>query len=216
MNKSPQVKPHLVITIGRSFGAGGREAGIELANRLGIKYYDKELLKEAANRAGLDAGLFEKNDERAPGILAGLLPISMSYNVMSWYGGGGGAFGGEAVYRAQSEFIREIALNESCVIVGRTADYILRDFPGLVSVFLHATEDECIDRIMRRSDCSNISQARQILRRTNRLRADFYNFYTGRTWGCADTYDITLDSSKISIKAIADIIIAYIRAREEG
>lgn len=213
MSKATSHIPHVVIAIGRSFGAGGREAGIEVANRLGINYYDKELLKEAAHRAGLDAGLFERNDERAPGLFAGLLPISMSYNVMSWYGGGGGAFGGEAVYRAQSEFIREIAASESCVIVGRTADYVLRDIPGLVSVFLHAPEDACVERIMRRSDCRKPEQARQILRRTNRLRADFYNFYTGRVWGNAETYDLTFDSSKIAIEDIAQLIIDYIRRR---
>lgn len=205
--------PHIVITIGRSFGAGGREVGIAVAKRLGINYYDKELLKDAAKRAGLDTGLFERNDERAPGFLAGMLPISMSYNVMSWYGGGGGSFGGEAVYRAQSDFIREIASMESCVIVGRTADYILRDVPGLVSVFLHAPEDACVERIMRRSDCRKPEQARQILRRTNRLRADFYNFYTGRVWGSAGTYDISFDSSKITIEDIAELIIAYVKRR---
>lgn len=201
---------HPIITIGRSFGAGGREAGLELAEKLGINYYDKELLNEAARRSGLDAGLFARNDERAPGILAGLLPISMSYNVMSWYGGGGGAFGGEAVYRAQSDFIREIATSGPCVIVGRTADYILRDFPGLLSVFLHASEDVCIERIMRRSDCTSSEQARQILRRTNRLRADFYNFYTGRTWGNAFTYHLTFDSGKIPIETIVSDIIASV------
>lgn len=206
--------PHnIVITIGRTFGAGGREVGIEIARKLGINYYDKELLSEAASRAGLDAGLFARNDERAPGLLSGLLPISMSYNVMSWYGGGGGAFGGEAVYRAQSEFVRELAERESCVIVGRTADYILRNYRGLVSVFLHAPEDDCIARIVGRNDCVTPLQARQILRRTNRLRADFYNFYTGREWGGAATYDITFDSSKLPIASIADLIIEYSRLK---
>lgn len=202
-----------IIAIGRSFGAGGREVGHEIAKRLGINYYDKELLVKAARRAGLDAGIFEKNDERAPGIFAGLMPISMSYNVMSWYGGGGGAFNGEAVYRAQCDFIRELAEIESCVIVGRTADYILRDFPGLVSVFLHAPEDVCVQRIVKRNDCVTESEARQILRRTNRLRSDFYNYYTGRTWGSAFTYDLTIDSSRLSIDAIASLIIDYVNNR---
>lgn len=199
-----------IIAIGRTFGAGGREVGVQIAERLGVNYYDKELLSHAAERAGLDAGLFEHNDERAPGLFAGLLPISMSYNVMSWYGGGGGAFGGEAVYRAQADFIREIAQHESCVIVGRTADYILRDFPGLVSMFLHAPQEVCVERILSRSEGLTAAQARQILRRTNRLRADFYNFYTGRTWGSAATYDLTFDSSKISIGDIASMVIDYI------
>lgn len=217
MKDGENTPTHTVIAIGRTFGAGGRETGVALASKLGINYYDKELLSEAARRAGLDAGLFERNDERAPGFLSGMLPISMSYNVMSWYGGGGGALGGEAVYCAQSEFIREIASRESCVIVGRTADYVLRDFPGLVSVFLHAPEDVCIERIMMRSaDGCSIAEARTMLRRTNRLRADFYNFYTGREWGNASTYDLTFDSSKISIGKIAEMIAGYVTAREHG
>lgn len=203
---------HVVVAIGRSFGAGGREVGIELARRLGISYYDKELLKEAARRSGMNVGVFEKNDERAPSLLSGLLPLSMSYNVMSWYGSG--SFGGDEVYRAQSEFIKEIAEKESCVIVGRTADYVLRNSPDLISVFLHAPEDVCVDRIMDRSDCCSRDQARTILRRTNRLRADFYNFYTDRKWGSSSAYDLTLDSSKISIESIVDMIISYINVRQ--
>ena len=210
---NPNSLIHPVIAIGRSFGAGGRELGVELSERLGISYYDKELLKQAASRSGLHHGLFEINDERAPGLFAGLLPISMSYNVMSWYGGGGGAFGGEAVYTAQSEFIHSVAQAEPCVIVGRTADYVLRDYPGLVSVFLHAPEEDCVARIMRRSDCHTEAEARQILRRTNRLRADFYHFYTGRAWGAAESYDLTFDSSKISIPDIAALVVEYMRRR---
>ena len=212
-NNSFHASTPLIVTIGRSFGAGGREVGIALADRLKIAYYDKELLSEAARHAGLDAGLFERNDERAPSFFAGLLPISMSYNVMSWYGGGGGAIGGETVYRAQADFMLEIASRESCVIVGRTADYVLRNVPGAVRVFLHAPEDICIDRIMSRSDCHSRSEARQLLRRTNRLRASFYKFYTGRTWGHASSYDLTLDSSTMATDAIVDLIINYLRLR---
>lgn len=214
MTKQMDEHPHTVITIGRTFGAGGRELGVELARLLGINYYDKELLSEAAERAGLHSGLFHRHDERAPGFLSGLLPISLSYNVMSWYmGGNGGASSPEAVYCAQSEFIREIAAKESCVIVGRTADYVLKELPGLVSVFLHAPEEVCIDRIMRRSDVTSREEARAILRRTNRLRADFYNFFTGREWGKAATYDLTFDSSKIDITTIARLITEYISER---
>lgn len=145
---SSQLPAHFVITIGRSFGAGGRALGQILAKRLGFAYYDKELLNEAAARAGLDLSIFEKNDERAPGFLSGLLPMSMGYNALAWYTGPN-SVSGESVYGAQSDFIREIAAKGPCVIVGRTADYVLRDFPGAVNIFLHAPEDECVKRIMR-------------------------------------------------------------------
>lgn len=211
---SAQTPSHFVITIGRSFGAGGRELGKRLAARLVYEYYDKELLNEAATRAGIDSAIFEKNDERAPGFLSGLLPMSMGYNALAWYTGPN-TCSGESVYRAQSEFIREIAAKGPCVIVGRTADYILRDFPGAVNVFLHAPEDECVKRIMARKDCTREADARAILRKTNKLRSEFYNFYTDRTWGDAATYDITFDSSRLDVDAIADIIIAYLDARRK-
>jgi cytidylate kinase len=98
------------------------------------------------------------------------------------------------------------------VIVGRTADYILRENPNVVSVFLHAPEEECIKRIMSRHDCETHDKARSILRKTNRLRADFYNFYTDRTWGDAKSYHLTLDSSSLPPESIADIIIEYTKA----
>jgi len=206
------IPTHYIITIGRSFGAGGRELGQILAGRLGIGYYDKELLVEAARSAGLDASIFEKNDERAPGFLSNLVPLSMGYNALAWYTGPDSA-GGESVYRAQSDFIRRVAAQGPCVIVGRTADYVLRDFPGAVNIFLHAPEDECIKRIVGRGDCEKAEKARSILRKTNRLRAEFYNFYTDRTWGDSATYDITFDTSKLSMEAIADLVTAYIEAR---
>lgn len=212
MNDIPS---HNIITIGRSFGAGGRELGKRLAERLGIAYYDKELLVDAARHAGLDAAIFEKNDERAPGFLSGLLPMSMGYNAMAWYSGPS-SVSGESVYRAQSDFIRSIASQGPCVIVGRTADYILRDFPGAVNVFLHAPEDECIKRIISRNDCTKESEARSVLRKTNKLRAEFYNFYTDRTWGAASTYDITFDTSRLAMADIVDMVVDYIGRRTGG
>ena len=211
---SSQLPAHFVITIGRSFGAGGRALGQILAKRLGFAYYDKELLNEAAARAGLDLSIFEKNDERAPGFLSGLLPMSMGYNALAWYTGPN-SVSGESVYGAQSDFIREIAAKGPCVIVGRTAEYVLRDFPGAVNIFLHAPEDECVKRIMARHDCKKESEARSILRKTNKLRSEFYNFYTDRTWGDAATYDITFDSSRLGLEAIADIVVAYMEARKK-
>ncbi len=194
---------HFVITIGRSFGAGGRELGKLLAERLGVPYYDKKLLVEAAQAAGMDAAIFEKNDERAPGFFSGTLPMGFGYAHFA----GPGTLGSETIYRAQSDFIRDIAMKGSCIIVGRTADYILRDFPGVFNIFLHAPEDVCVKRILSRDDCKDENSARIILRKTNKLRAEFYNFYSDKTWGEASTYHLTFDTSKFSMATIADIII---------
>lgn len=198
-----------VITIGREFGAGGRELGHILATKLGIPYYDKELLGEAASHAGLSRAIFEKNDERAPGLLDGLPPLSMGYNPLSWYTGPGGA-SGQTVYRAQSDFIHAIADRGPCVIVGRTADYILRDRRCVLNIFLHAPEDVCVDRILSRADCHDRDKARAIRRKTNRLRAEYYNFYTDRTWGAASTYHLCLDSSAMPMEQTADFVIDYL------
>ena len=100
--------------------------------------------------------------------------------------------------------------------MGRTADYILRDFPGAVNVFLHAPEDECIKRIISRNDCTKESEARSVLRKTNKLRAEFYNFYTDRTWGAASTYDITFDTSRLAMADIVDMVVDYIVRRTGG
>lgn len=198
-----------VITMGRSFGAGGRAVGRRLAERLGIEYYDKELLVQAAGRAGMDSGLFEKNDERAPGFLAGVIPMSMGYSPLAWYVGPNAA-GGETVYRAQADFIRHLADTRSCVIVGRTADYVLRDHDRVLNVFLHAPEDACIARITERQPDLSADRARSLLRKTNRLRAEFYNFYTDRTWGDSATYHLTIDSAALPLDDIVDTIIEFL------
>lgn len=204
MNLSEITYP--VITIGRSFGAGGREVGQALATALGYDYYDKQLLEDAARQAGLNTEIFHKNDERAPGFLSGLMPMSMGYSAHAWYTGPSAATG-EGVYQAQCEFMRAVAAKGPCVIVGRTADYVLRDIPGLVSVFLHAPEDACIERIMRRAQPGTTpEQARTTLRRINKCRSEFYNFYTDRTWGDASSYDICIDSSKLSTDKIVQLI----------
>lgn len=199
-----------VITVGRAFGAGGRAVGRRLAERLGIEYYDKELLVDAAIHAGMDSGLFEKNDERAPGFLAGVIPMSMGYSPLAWYVGPNAA-GGEAVYRAQSDFIRHLADTRPCVIVGRTADYILRDRPNVLNVFLHAPEEACVDRILKRADTASPEQAKSLIRKTNKLRAEFYNFYTDRTWGAASTYHLSLDSSRLDLEQTVDTIIEFLK-----
>lgn len=208
MTKTPQY----VITIGRTFGSGGRALGKILAERLGIKYYDKELLFEAAKKTGLSPEYFEKNDERTPQFLAGIIPLNLGFNPLAWYNGPT-SISSDSIYRAQCDFIHEIASAHPCVIVGRSADYVLRDIPNVINVFVHAPIDECVRRIINRGERLTPEQARSLAEKTNKLRANYYNFYTDKRWGDASSYDLTFDSSLLPLENIADIIIEYTKLR---
>ena len=203
---------NFVITIGRQFGSGGRELGKLLASTFGIEYYDKELLQEAAKQAGMSPEFFAQSDERAPSFLSGMFAVGTGYNPASCYSCSS-SLTGDSVYCAQSEFIRKIANEKSCVIVGRSADYVLREHPRCVNIFVHSSEEDCIARIMRRGDQPTPEQARTIAHKTNKLRANYYNFYTDKRWGDAASYDLTLNTSLLKMEDAVAIIAEYIRRR---
>lgn len=201
-----------VITVGRTFGSGGRVLGRMLAERLGISFYDKRLLLEAAQESGMAPEYFERNDERMPRFISGVFSFAHGYNPMSWYSDPS-SISSDSIYKAQCDYIRRVAERESCVIVGRTADYVLRDMPRVVNIFIHAPEDACVARIIERCDAIKPEDARALAGRTNKLRAAFYNFYTDKTWGDARSYDLTIDSSRLPMDRLVDYIIAYLRLR---
>lgn len=199
------------ITIGRQFGSGGRQVGQALAAALGIEYYDKELLLEAAKHAGMSPELFESKDEKAPSFFSGLI----SYGGMSGYGTyalfqGSTSISDDAIYRAQSDVIRSLADRSSCVIVGRSADYVLRDRKNVIRLFIHAPIEERVRRIMSRMDAASPEQARQIAEKNDKIRAAYYNFYTDKRWGQASSYDLTIDSSRLSMEDIVAIVKDFI------
>ncbi|MCI5977682.1 MAG: cytidylate kinase-like family protein [Bacteroidales bacterium] len=201
-----------VITVGRQMGSGGRLLGRKLSERLGIGFYDKELLLQAAKSAGLSAEYFERNDERRPHFLSGLFSFNMGFGPMSVYDGTT-SISDDALYKAQCDFMHRIAEQGPCVIVGRTADYVLRDFPNVVNIFIHASKDACIRRVMERDPAKTVDSARSFIEKSNKLRAGYYNFYTDKKWGDAASYDFTIDSSLLSDDAVVDLIIAYLQAR---
>lgn len=207
-------KQNVVVTIGRQFGSGGRELGRKLADRLGARYYDKELLREAARRAGMSEEFFERRDERFPSFINGVFSFAFGYNSVNCYSGST-SISDDSIYRAQSDFIHSLADGEDCVIVGRTADYVLRDHPRVVNVFVHAPEDVCVERIMRRGepDMPTPEKAKAKARRINKLRANYYNFYTDKTWGAASSYDLSFDTSKLPMDDIVEMIVEYISRR---
>lgn len=205
---------NFVITIGRQFGSGGREIGKLIADKLGIRYYDKEVLAEAAKKSGVRPEFFEATDERTPKFFnnSNLWSFNIGYNVGAFFIGDS-PLTDDSLYRAQSDAIKSFAKTSSCVIVGRSADYVLRNFPNLISIFIHGSVASCIKRIIERGDCPDEASAKSLALKKNKLRENYYNFYTDKKWGDAQSYDLTIDSSKLSSEEIADIIVSYVKLR---
>jgi cytidylate kinase len=145
--------------------------------------------------------------------LSGIFAVGAGYNPASCYSCSS-SLTSDGVYNAQSEFIRKIANEKSCVIVGRSADYVLREHPRCVSIFVHSSQEDCIERIMRRGDRPTPEQARSIAHKTNKLRANYYNFYSSLRWDDINAYNLTLDTSLFSVDEAADIIIKAIEAMQ--
>lgn len=201
-----------VITIGRQFGSGGREFARHIADAFGIDYYDKELLLEAARHAGVDPGFFERSDEKFPSFTGGGISFNMGISTMPWYSPS--SISDESIYRDMSDVIKEIAGRGACVIVGRSADYVLRDHDvPTVSIFVHASMEDCVKRILRRGDKLREQDARALAEKTNKLRANYYNFYTDRRWGMASSYDLCLNSSLLSMDGMVDVLAKYMERR---
>lgn len=199
-----------VIVLGRQFGCGGREIGKALAERLAVQYYDKELLRSAARRSEFDEEIFSRTDECRPGLKGVLMGLWSSladgqYSVS--------AMSREGLYRAQSAVISDVAHAGPCVIVGRTADYVLRDMPRMASIFLHAPIAFRAAKIVQRGDCDNADDAMELARRRDSMREQYYNYFTGRRWGYADNYHLCIDSSSMTTDEIVGTMIHYLEHR---
>lgn len=199
-------KTDAIIVLGRKFGAGGRAIGKSLARKLGIPYYDNELLRQAAVEFGFSNHIFAQADERRPSFFKRI--VTRGYGVQETFTQE--ALSPESLYEAQSRVIREVGKKGACVIVGRTADYILRDHPNLVSVFLHAPETYRARKIMERGDAVSDELAIELARKKDREREAYYRYFSGRPWGEAANYHLTLDSSKMTPDEAADFISLFI------
>ena len=203
-----------VITIGRQFGSGGREIGEKLAEHFGIKCYDKELLSRAAKDSGFCEEMIKTHDERPTN--------SFLYNlVMDTY-----SFGyhtstfmdmpiSHKVFLAQFDTIKHLADTESCVIVGRCADYALAEYPNVLSVFISGNMDEKIKYISKLYD-KTPEKAKDIIVKTDKKRSNYYNYYTSKKWGDARSYDVCLNSSVLGPEGTVDAILEIIKLRERN
>ena len=199
---------HTVITIGRQLGSGGKEVGLQLAEELGIKCYDKELLERAAKDSGLCQELFENNDEKPTNSFL----YSLVMDTYHPYGTGGmiDVPLSQKIFLAQFETIKNIAKKESCVFVGRCADYALQDDYNVTSVFISSDMDSKIKRICERNNVTP-SKAQEMILKTDKKRASYYNYYTNKKWGVCSSYDLCINSGKIGIDKAVDVIMNYLK-----
>lgn len=207
------MEKHVVITIGRQLGSAGREIGYLVAEKLGIKCYDKELLAVAAKESGMCEKIFEAHDEKPT--------RSFLYSlVMDTYAMGYAPSGyvdmpiGQKLFLAQFDTIKNIAARESCVIVGRCADYALEGNPDLLSIFIHGKMDDRIKRIMEKRNIAKADDARDLILKTDKQRASYYNSYSNKKWGDSKTYNLSIDSGLLGVNGTADLIIDIVQKKK--
>ncbi len=197
-----------IYTIGREFGSSGKEVGEKLAAKLGVKVYDKELLQQAAKDSGFCEEIFENHDERPTNSFL----YSLVMDTYSVSGYSSAPFLdmplNHKVFLAQFESIKKIAEKESCVIVGRCADYALADNPESINVFVKA---DMATRIKNVSSKLNLTEnkARDLINKTDKQRASYYNYYTSKKWGDSKSYDLCLDSGKLGTDGCVEMILKY-------
>lgn len=201
----------VVITIARQYGSGGRTIGEMLAEDLKVHYYDKELLKLASEDSGINERLFVNADEKVKvthlfkvikSVYTGQLIPPESEDFVS----------DDNLFNYQAKVIKELAGEESCVIVGRCADYVLKDYENVLSVFIHAPKDYCMEQAAKKVSMSSRDLERYIAR-TDKRRAEYYKYHTGREWTDARNYDLCLDSSKLGFERCVEEIKAYLKVR---
>lgn len=200
----------IIINIGRQLGSGGHDIGRMLAADFNAQYYDREILNIAAKESGFSEEFFEKNDERKGFLRSFLhLPYSNSSTGDSFYQNN---FSQEGLFKFQSDAIRKEAEKGPCVFVGRCADYVLRDFPNTVNIFITAPMQFRIDNVAKKLGVSP-EEARKAIEQGEKHRAEYYNYYTGKRWGAAKSYDLCIDASILGLEQTEKFIAEFIRKR---
>jgi len=202
---------NVVITIARQYGSGGKTIGKMLAEKLDIPWYSRDILKMASEESGINEQLFMQFDEKlrkrlfkriSPDIYTGgLIPPESSDFVSE-----------KNLFNYQAEVIKRLAKTESCVIIGRAEDFVLKDYPNVVSVFVHGSEEFNLARAMEQNSMTE-EEMKKFIAKTDKYRAEFYRHYTGREWTDARNYDLCLNSSRLGFEKCLEEIQAYIKVR---
>ncbi len=203
------MKENYIICIGRQLGSGGKIIGERLAQQLNIGFYDKELLNLAAQESGLDKKFFEHADEKSSGgILNSLLELRVPL-VGSSPLTFGSYLNSDSLFKIQSDVIRQLADKQSCIFVGRCADYILRDHARRIDIFISANKQDRIDRLCKLHGIKG-KEAEEMIEKGDKKRAAYYNYYSSKTWGYAETYHLCINSSVLGVDETVNFIREFI------
>lgn len=204
---------NFVITISRGYGSGGKTIGKMLAKELGISYYDSEILAKASEASGVNEGIFAQNDER----LSGISLLKSIINKGHYIGDTSitkDFTSPENIFKFQARVIRELAEKESFVIIGRAADFVLKDFDNVISVNIQAPFDICTEAIMKRNNV-DAREAQRLIVKVDRERAEYYEFHTGNRWNDELNYDLSINTGKVNWEKAVKLIKEYVKIKFE-
>lgn len=204
---------HTVITIARSYGSGGRTLGKLLAEELGIPCYDRELLRLASEKSGINEALFGRVDEQVKSsplfrgkrkIYSGeVLPPDDSRYVSD-----------DNLFNIQAQVIKELAEKESCVIIGRAADFVLKDYDHVIKLFFYAPKEDSIKRVMAQNG-GTVKETEAKIEKFDKLRYDYCKYHTGREWNDAKNYDFCMNTTSMSYEKLIKVVKDYIETCQE-
>lgn len=201
-----------IVTITRQYGSGGHRIGKKLAEKLEVPFYDKELISLAAKESGVSPEVFENVDEKATNSLL----YSLSVGLYS-YGNGFSSMGdlpvNDKLYILQHKIIKELAEKENFVVVGRCADYVLKEKSNVINIFIYAGLDKRVKQAIERKNVDP-ARAKQAVLKADKSRANYYSFYSGQKWGLADNYDLCINTTDITEEQAVEIILNYIKVKD--
>jgi len=199
------------ITIARQYGSGGRFIGKKLSEDLGVSFYDKELIQIASQKSGVGEEFFNEGGDKKHWWLLGNLS-AVAATIFGYENVNDSLMLNESVFKIQSDIIRGLARKDSAVFVGRAADYVLRMHTRLVSVFICADEADRIERICKYANLNEV-QAMKEMERNDKERRRYYNHYTGKLWGHADSYDLCVNSSALGTDKTVELIKDFVKQK---
>lgn len=202
-----------VITLGRQLGSNGRLVGRKLAEKLGYKFYDKELIARVAKESGLSENLFDEMNEKPTSSLLYSLVMGVQSSKGLYYHYND-ILNGDNLFKIQADLIKKIAGEGPCIIVGRCADYILRENPRLIKLFLYAGTEARVKTLMERDGMSE-KEAQSAVNKADKRRANYYNFYTNNTWGYVNNYNLCLDTASLELEDCVDFLYGYVKEKEK-
>ena len=199
---------HRIITISRQYGRGGRNVGLKIANRYNMEYFDKELLEEAAKKSGISKELFEMHDEKPTSSFLFSMVSDGYFFVYPSVNSDGDMSISQRVFLAQFGTTKEIAEERSCVRVGRCADYALQGFDDVINVFVSANMETRLKNVMAETGHTR-EKAKDLILKTDKRRSGYYNYYTNKKWGAAESYDLCVNSSIIGVDGCVETVVKF-------